>query len=88
MIQPARARDSLPLSHPKVALMDLTYHDATASAASLPAGAQRLGQRICDDRAIDLATQELLETTRAACGTSSTARPRSAAATTPSTRST
>src|ERR671913_246676 len=66
MIERARARDNLPLSHPKVALMDLTYHDVNRK-RGLYYLLERNGsvERICDDRAIDRATQEPPQTTRA-----------------------
>jgi proteasome accessory factor A len=66
MIERARARDNLPLSHPKVALMDLTYHDVNRK-RGLYYLLERNGsvERVCDDRAIDRATQEPPQTTRA-----------------------
>ncbi|HWC42377.1 MAG TPA: Pup--protein ligase [Actinomycetota bacterium] len=66
MIERARARHNLPLSHPKVALMDLTYHDVNRK-RGLYYLLERNGsvERICDDRAIDRATQEPPQTTRA-----------------------
>ena len=66
MIERARGRHNLPLSHPKVALMDLTYHDVNRK-RGLYYLLERNGsvERICDDRAIDRATQEPPQTTRA-----------------------
>jgi proteasome accessory factor A len=66
MIERARARHNLPLSHPKVALMDLTYHDVNRK-RGLYYLLERNGsvERVCDDRAIDRATQEPPQTTRA-----------------------
>src|SRR5215213_8883771 len=89
MIERARARHNLPLSHPKVALMDLTYHDVNRK-RGLYYLLERNGsvERVCDDRAIDRATQEPPRPPGPGSGASSSARPRSAAATTPSTGST
>src|SRR5215216_4580799 len=66
MIERARARHNLSLSHPKVALMDLTYHDVNRK-RGLYYLLERNGsvERVCDDRAIDRATQEPPQTTRA-----------------------
>jgi proteasome accessory factor A len=66
LIERARVRHNLPLSHPKIALMDLTYHDVNRK-RGLYYLLERSGavERICDDRAIDRATQEPPQTTRA-----------------------
>src|SRR5918911_585819 len=66
LIDRARARHQLPLSHPKVALMDLTYHDVNRK-RGLYYLLERSGsvERVCDDRAVDRATQEPPQTTRA-----------------------
>jgi proteasome accessory factor A len=66
LIERARARHNLPLSHPKIALMDLTYHDVNRK-RGLYYLLERSGavERVCDDRAIDRATQEPPQTTRA-----------------------
>jgi proteasome accessory factor A len=66
LLQRARARHDLSLAHPKVALMDLTYHDVNRK-RGLYYLLERSGavERICDDRAIDRATQEPPQSTRA-----------------------
>jgi len=66
LIERARARHSLALSHPKIALIDLTYHDVNRK-RGLYYLLERSGavERVCDDRAIDRATQEPPQTTRA-----------------------
>src|SRR6266487_1708251 len=66
LIERARARHNLPLSHPKIALIDLTYHDVNRK-RGLYYLLERSGavERVCDDRAVDRATQEPPQTTRA-----------------------
>jgi proteasome accessory factor A len=66
LIERARDRHNLPLSHPKIALIDLTYHDVNRK-RGLYYLLERSGavERVCDDRAIDRATQEPPQTTRA-----------------------
>jgi proteasome accessory factor A len=66
LIERARSRHNLPLSHPKIALIDLTYHDVNRK-RGLYYLLERSGavERICDDRAVDRATQEPPQTTRA-----------------------
>src|SRR5918993_588304 len=66
MIERARARDNLPLSHPKVALMDLTYHDVNRKRGLYYLLERNgSGERVCDDRGIDRGPQEPPQTTRA-----------------------
>src|SRR6266498_1613895 len=66
LIERARARHNLPLSHPKIALMDLTYHDVNRKRGLYYLLERREAvERICDDRAIDRATQEPPQTTGA-----------------------
>jgi proteasome accessory factor A len=66
LIERARSRHNLPLSHPKIALIDLTYHDVNRK-RGLYYLLERSGavERVCDDRAVDRATQEPPQTTRA-----------------------
>jgi proteasome accessory factor A len=66
LIERARERDGLSLAHPRIALMDLTYHDVNRK-RGLYYLLERSGavERVCDDRAIDRATQEPPQSTRA-----------------------
>jgi len=66
LLERARAKHELSLAHPKIALMDLTYHDVNRK-RGLYYLLERSGavERICDDRAIDRATQEPPQSTRA-----------------------
>jgi proteasome accessory factor A len=66
LIEAFRRRHDLPLTHPRVALVDLAYHDVTRS-RSLYYILERRGQveRILDDEMIERAVQEPPATTRA-----------------------
>jgi proteasome accessory factor A len=66
LLERARARYDLPWSHPKIALMDLTYHDINRK-RGLYYLLERSGavERLCDDTAVDRATQEPPQSTRA-----------------------
>jgi proteasome accessory factor A len=66
LIEAYRERNDLPLTHPRVALIDLAYHDVTR-ARSLYYLMERRGQveRIADDAAIDEAVNTPPQTTRA-----------------------
>ena len=66
LLERARTRYDLPWSHPKITLMDLTYHDVNRK-RGLYYLLERNGsvERICDDTAVDRATQEPPQTTRA-----------------------
>jgi proteasome accessory factor A len=66
LIERYRERNSLPLTHPKVALMDLQYHDVSRD-RGLFYRMQRRGlvDRICTDDEIELAVDEPPQTTRA-----------------------
>jgi proteasome accessory factor A len=66
MIEAYRAKHDLPLSHPKVALMDLQYHDVNRS-RSLYYLLQDRGmvERMCSDLDVDEAVDNPPQTTRA-----------------------
>jgi proteasome accessory factor A len=66
LLERARKKHDLGLASPKIALMDLTYHDVNRK-RGLYYLLERAGavERMCDDRAIDRATQEPPQTTRA-----------------------
>ncbi len=66
LLEAYRDRDDLPLSHPRVALLDLAYHDVTRS-RSLYYLLERRGrvERMVSDRAINAAMTEPPATTRA-----------------------
>ena len=66
LIEAYRAKHDLPLSHPKVALMDLQYHDVNQE-RGLFYKMQRRGMvdRICTDEEIDEAVDTPPQTTRA-----------------------
>ncbi len=66
LIEAFRRRHDLPLTHPRVALVDFAYHDITRS-RSLYYILERRGQveRILDDETIERAVQEPPATTRA-----------------------
>jgi proteasome accessory factor A len=66
LIEAYRKRDDLPLAHPRVALLDLGYHDVTRrrSLYSLLERRDRL-DRIATDDEINVAVSEPPQTTRA-----------------------
>jgi len=66
LMEAYRARYDLPLGHPRVALLDLQYHDVS-QARGLFYLAQRRGlvERTCTDEAIEAAVDEPPQTTRA-----------------------
>jgi proteasome accessory factor A len=66
LIEAYRKRDDLPLSHPRVALLDLGYHDVTRR-RSLYSLLERRGKidRIANDEEIEVAIDEPPQTTRA-----------------------
>jgi proteasome accessory factor A len=66
LIESYREKHALPLTHPRVALLDLAYHDVTRS-RSLYYLLERRGQvdRIVTDEEIELAMDEPPQTTRA-----------------------
>jgi len=66
LIEAYRERNELPLAHPRVALMDLQYHDVNTE-RGLFYKMQRRGlvERVCTDADIDAATDLPPQTTRA-----------------------
>ncbi len=66
LIEAYRSRHELPLSHPKVALMDLQYHDVNRSRGLFYRMQGRgLVDRTCTDAEIDTAVETPPQTTRA-----------------------
>jgi proteasome accessory factor A len=66
LIERYRERDDLPLSHPRVALLDLQYHDINRDRGVFYKMQNRgLVERICDDADIDEAMDIPPQTTRA-----------------------
>ena len=66
LIEAYRDRHDLPLSHPKVALMDLQYHDVNRDRGLFYRMQDRgMVDRICTDDEIDIAVETPPQTTRA-----------------------
>jgi proteasome accessory factor A len=66
LIERYRERDDLPLSHPRVALLDLQYHDVNRERSIFyKMQARGLVERMCDDADIDEAIDVPPQTTRA-----------------------
>ena len=66
LIERYRLKHDLPLTHPRVALLDLQYHDVNRTRGVFyKLQNHGLVERTCDDDAIDLATEEPPQTTRA-----------------------
>jgi proteasome accessory factor A len=66
LIERYRARHGLALSDPRVALVDLQYHDIDRERGLFYRLQDRgLAERVCDDEEIDIATDEAPQTTRA-----------------------
>ncbi|MGH9076554.1 MAG: Pup--protein ligase [Acidimicrobiales bacterium] len=66
LLERFRARNGVALTHPKVALMDLQYHDVNRDRGLFYRMQDRkLVERTCDDAAIDNAMDEPPQTTRA-----------------------
>jgi proteasome accessory factor A len=66
LIDRYRVRNGVPLTHPKVALMDLQYHDVSRERGLYYRMQDRgLVERICTDEAIETAVDEPPQTTRA-----------------------
>jgi proteasome accessory factor A len=66
LIERYRERDDLPLSHPRVALLDLQYHDVNRDRSIFYKMQSRgLVERMCDDADIDEAIDVPPQTTRA-----------------------
>jgi proteasome accessory factor A len=66
LIEGYRAKHGLPLTHPKVALIDLQYHDVNRQRGLFyKMQSAGLVERTCTDEAIDLAVEQPPQTTRA-----------------------
>jgi proteasome accessory factor A len=66
LIERYRAKNGLPLTHPKVALIDLQYHDVNRERGLFyKMQSAGLVDRICTDEAIDNAVEQPPQTTRA-----------------------
>src|SRR5947209_8836711 len=66
LIERYRERNTVPLTHPKVALLDLQYHDVSRDRGLFYRMQSRgLVERTCTDEAIDKAVDEPPQTTRA-----------------------
>ena len=66
LIEAYRERNELALAHPKIALMDLQYHDVNTDRGLYYKMQDRgLVERICTDADIDLAVDQPPQTTRA-----------------------
>jgi proteasome accessory factor A len=66
LIEGYRQKNNLPLTHPKVALMDLQYHDVSRERGLYYLmQAKGLVERMCTDAEIDIAIDEPPQTTRA-----------------------
>ncbi len=66
LVEAYQARHDLPLAHPRVALMDLQYHDVNRDRGLFyRLQARDLVERVCTDEAIDIAVEEPPQTTRA-----------------------
>jgi proteasome accessory factor A len=66
LVEAYRAKHDLPLAHPRVALVDLAYHDVTRSRSLYYKMAERdLVERLVDDEAIEQAVDHPPQTTRA-----------------------
>ena len=66
LIESYREKHGIPLSHPKVALMDLQYHDVSrARGLFYKMQARGMVERLCTDAEIELACEQPPQTTRA-----------------------
>jgi proteasome accessory factor A len=66
LIEGYRQKNNLPLTHPKVALMDLQYHDVSRERGLFYLMQQKgLVERMCTDAEIEIAIDEPPQTTRA-----------------------
>jgi proteasome accessory factor A len=66
LIEAYRAKQGIPLAHPKVALVDLQYHDVNRGRGLFyKAQARGLVERVCTDEDIDEAVEVPPQTTRA-----------------------
>jgi proteasome accessory factor A len=66
LVESYRERHGLPLSHPRVALLDLQYHDVNRDRGVFYMLQERgMVERVCSDEAIDRAIEQPPQTTRA-----------------------
>jgi proteasome accessory factor A len=66
LVESYRERHGLPLSHPRVALLDLQYHDVNRDRGVFYMLQERgMVERVCTDEAIDRAIEQPPQTTRA-----------------------
>ncbi len=66
LVEAYRAKHNLPLSHPRVALLDLQYHDVNRERGVFYKLQEKgLVERVCTDEAIDEAIEQPPQTTRA-----------------------
>ncbi len=66
LIEDYRSRHGISLAHPKIALMDLAYHDVNRRRGLYYLLERRgLAERVCDERDVELATQQPPRSTRA-----------------------
>jgi proteasome accessory factor A len=66
LIEKYRDKHNISLAHPRIALMDLTYHDVNRKRGLYYLLERRgLAERMCDEQDIETATQEPPQTTRA-----------------------
>jgi proteasome accessory factor A len=66
LLEDYRHKNSLSLAHPRIALMDLAYHDVNRRRGLYYLMENRgMMERVCDERDIEQATQEPPQTTRA-----------------------
>ena len=66
LIEQYRSRHGISLAHPKIALMDLAYHDVNRRRGLYYLLERRgLAERVCDERDVELATQQPPTSTRA-----------------------
>jgi proteasome accessory factor A len=66
LLEDYRHKHSLSLAHPRIALMDLAYHDVNRRRGLYYLMENRgMMERVCDERDIEQATQEPPQTTRA-----------------------
>ena len=77
LIESYRSRHGIPLTHPKVALIDLQYHDVSRDRGLFyKMQAAGLVERTCTDAAIDTAVEQPPQTTRAKLRGNSSGGPR------------
>ncbi|MGH9118755.1 MAG: Pup--protein ligase [Acidimicrobiales bacterium] len=66
LVEAYRAKHNLPLSHPRVALLDLQYHDVNRERGVFyKLQEKKMVERVCSDEAIEEAIEQPPQTTRA-----------------------